>query len=150
MQPTSTDSAELLGGTGLAAGMTPEQVQVLARWGKQEVYGDGDKLIDWDDTEFDLLLVLDGKCEIRTKMNDVQYRQGRDSLIGEMSFLDHKPRSAKAVAVGECKILRFPASLLDDLDSDRTDIAAKLLKNIGLVVCMKLRSTTRFAEAGFV
>jgi CRP-like cAMP-binding protein len=150
MQTQSVDAIELLSGTSLAAGMTAEQVAVLARCGKQEIYGDGEALVTKEDTQFDLLVVLEGKCEIRTPMNDVLSRLGDDCLIGEVSFLDQKMRSANAIAVGECNVVRFPASLLNDLEGSRPDIVAKLLKNIGTVLCQKLRSTTRFAEASFV
>ena len=145
-----SESFELLAGTTLVSGMSDEQIRYLAACGQQENYAAGEALVNWDDAEFDLLLVLDGKCEIRTVMEDVLYLLGRDSLIGEVSFIDRKPRSAKAVASGECKTIRFPASLLDDLETTRPEILAKLLKNIGVVLCRKLRSTTRFAEASFV
>jgi CRP-like cAMP-binding protein len=150
MSSSQVDSYELLSGTGLAAGMSPEQVQVLSACGRPEVYADGENLVTKDDEAFDLLVVVEGKCEIRTSMNDVLYQLGPSSLIGEVSFLDHRPRSAKAIAIGQCKTIRFPASLLDDLEAARPDIVAKLLKNIGLVLCQKLRSTTRFAEASFI
>lgn len=146
----SADTVGLLSKTKLAAGMTQEQVQVLADCGNLESISDGDALVSSDETQFDLIVVLEGGCEIRTPMNDVLSKLGPDSLIGEVSFLDHKPRSAKAIACGDCKTMRFPASLLDDLEATRPDIAAKLLKNIGIVLCQKLRSTTRFAEASFV
>ncbi|HVT13709.1 MAG TPA: cyclic nucleotide-binding domain-containing protein [Fimbriimonadaceae bacterium] len=150
MDSETPDSYELLARTGLATGMSHEQVRVLADCGKVESYASGENLVSKDDDRFDLLVVVDGACEIRTDMDDLLYRLGRDSLIGEMSFLDQKPRSAKAISSGGCKAIRFPASLLDDLEATRPDIVARLLKNISLVLCQKLRSTTRFAEATFV
>lgn len=150
MSSQPLESSELLAGTGLTDGMSVEQIRVLADCGKQEDYADGEHLVSKDDAQFDLLVVVAGTCEIRTEMDDLLYRLGRDSLIGEMSFLDEKARSAKALAVGGCKAIRFPATLLDDLEASRPDIVAKLLKNISLVLCQKLRSTTRFAEATFV
>lgn len=150
MQTPSVDTVDLLSKTTLAAGMSHEQVEVLAGCGTLETISEGEPLVSWDETQHDLLVVLEGGCEIRTSMNDVLSKLGPDSLIGEVSFLDHKPRSAHAIACGECKTMRFPATLLDDLEADRPDIVAKLLKNIGIVLCQKLRSTTRFAEASFV
>ena len=144
------DSFELLSGTGLASGMTLQQIRFLAECGKLETYADGDSLVTREDAKFDLLVLLDGKTEIRTAMNDVIDRPGPGSLIGEVSFLDQKPRSAKVVAVGECHVIRFPATLLDEIEVTRPDIAAKVLKNVGIVLCQRLRSTTRFAEASFV
>lgn len=131
-------------------GMSPEQIQVLASCGEHNSYANGEFLVTKEDTEFDLFIITEGFCEIRSPMNDVLSKLGHNCLIGEVSFLDQKPRSANAVAVGECKAIRFPASLLVDLEATRPDIVAKLLKNIGIVLCQKLRSTTRFAEASFV
>lgn len=150
MQTSSLDSFELLAGTTLVSGMSLEQIRILSDSATQETYSDGESLVTWEDTRFDLLLVIEGKCEIRTSMDDVLYRLGPNSLIGEVSFLDSKPRSAKAVAMGECKAVRFPVTLLDDFERSHPDILAKLLRNIGVVLCQKLRSTTRFAEASFV
>ena len=130
MQTSQLDSYELLTGTHLVAGMSDEQTRVLAACGKQQLYADGEALVTREDTNFDLLLIIEGKCEIRTDMNDLLYRLGSASLIGEVSFLDGKTRSAKAIATGECKAIRFPASLLDDLEGSRPDIVAKLLKNL--------------------
>jgi CRP-like cAMP-binding protein len=150
MQTPPIDGFELLSGTGLVSGMSLEQIQVLSGCGKLEVFSDGEALVTWDDTHYDLLIVLEGKCEIRTQMNDLLYALRAGSLIGEVSFLDKKQRSAQAFAVGECKAIRFPASLLEDLETSRPDVIARLLKNISVVLCQKLRSTTRFAEASFV
>jgi CRP-like cAMP-binding protein len=150
MPTPSLDSFELLSKAGLTDGMSAEQVRVLSDCGTQQVHADGEDLVSRDDSEFDLLVVVEGKCEIRTIMNDLLYSLGPFSLIGEVSFLDHKQRSARAIAIGECTTIRFPASLLTDLEGGRPDIVAKLLKNIGIVLCQKLRSTTRFAEASFV
>jgi len=144
------DSFEAFSSTGIVSGMSPEQVKVLFEAGALQEFAEGEALVGLEDGDSDLMVVLSGKCEIRTGMDDVLYALGPGSLIGEMSFFDHKPRSAKAIAIGECAALRFPASLLDDLETSRPDIAARLLKNIGLVLCQKLRSTTRFAEASFV
>ncbi len=146
----SSDSLATFSKAGIVDGMSEEQIRFLADRGQEESHADGENLVFTENSEFDLQLVTEGKCEIRTAMNDLLYRLGPGSLIGELSFLDHKPRSAKAIAMGECRTVRFPATLLDDLESNRPDIAAKLLKNIGLVLCQKLRSTTRFAEASFV
>lgn len=150
MPGLSPASLEQLKGAHLVDGMSDEQIQTLGAYGSVESYGDGESVIRLDDDTFDLWIMLEGKCEIRTQMDDMLYRLGPSTLIGEVSFLDHNPRSAKAIAVGECKVIRFPAGLLDDLGEKRPEIAAKLLKNIGVVLCQKLRSTTRFAEACFV
>jgi len=144
------DSLQAFSSAGIVAGMSSEQISVLYGSAELQSFPDGEPLVTLDDPESDLMVVLCGKCEIRTSMDDILYDLGPGSLIGEMSFLDHRPRSAKAIAIGECTALRFPASLLDDLEATRPDIAARFLKNIGLVLCQKLRSTTRFAEASFV
>lgn len=150
MQTEPLTSFEMLTGTHLASGMSLEQAQVLADCGKPETYAAGEELAKWNDLSYDLLILITGKCEIRTSMGDVLYRLGSNTLIGEVSFLDRKPRSANAVAVQTCQVIRFPSTLLEDLEPKRPDILAKLLKNIGCVLCQKLRSTTRFAEASFV
>src|SRR5689334_10298683 len=100
MLSPSMDTVDLLSRTGIVAGMTPEQIQVLAALGKVENVCEGDPLVSLDESSSDLIVILEGRCEIRTTMNDVLSRLGEGSLIGEVSFIDHKPRSAKAVAVG--------------------------------------------------
>lgn len=144
------ETFELLAGTAIATGMSAEQVQALATHGVRAAFANGEPLVEFDDPGFDLLVVLSGACEITTRMGDVLYRLGAGSLIGEMSFVDHRSRSANAISVGACEVVRFPASLIEDLETTRPDIAVKVVKNICIVLTQKLRSTTRFAEASFV
>lgn len=144
------ETFELLAGTAIATGMSAEQVQALATHGIRAAFAHGEPLVAFDDPGFDLLVVLSGSCEITTRMGDVLYRLGAGSLIGEMSFVDHRARSANAISVGECEAVRFPATLIEDLETTRPDVAVRVVKNICNVLTQKLRSTTRFAEASFV
>ncbi len=147
--PTA-DIVALLEPLELAKGMTPEELSVLGQYAEHIRYEDGEILVDFTDTVFDLIVILEGEVEIRTAMNDLLSRLNRHCLIGEVSFIDHRPRSARAVSSGQCEAICFPSSLIDTLRTEHPQLLVKMLHQISLVLCQKLRSTTRFAEASFV
>ena len=119
----------------------------FADCGKQEIYQDGEALVTWDDKVSIFFLVLEGKCEIRTTMNDLLYSLGRSSSSAKSASSTRSSAQRGGDRHRRMQAIRFPASLLNDLEARRPEILAKLLMNISVVLCQKLRSTTRFAEA---
>ncbi|MBD64501.1 MAG: hypothetical protein CME62_04805 [Halobacteriovoraceae bacterium] len=67
------------------------------------------------DKETDLYVVLSGELMICARENrmvtPLAYLKKND-YFGELSFFDHKPRSADVVAISACKLLKIPKSNL--------------------------------------
>ncbi len=60
--------------------------------------------------------------------------------MGEVSFLDGRPRSGTAIASGQCEIVVLPADSLLLILRDAPEMAAKTLWNISAVLCARLRT----------
>ena len=133
-----------------AADFSDEELAVLSGYATVVSYGDGETVVDFNETDYDLIVIASGSVEIRTAMNDVLDRLNEGCVIGELSFIDRKPRSARVVAAGRCEAVTFRHSLLTELSDSHPLIVSKVLRYIALVLCKKLRSTTRFMEASFV
>ena len=61
--------------------------------------------------------------------------------FGEMALFDHAPRSATAVAHGEAVLYGLFEADLDQLERTRPQAAARLLRNLGLSIALRLRQT---------
>lgn len=62
-------------------------------------------------------------------------------VFGEMALFDHSPRSASAVAQGRCVLFGLFEGDLDQLERTRPQAAARLMRNVGLSIALRLRQT---------
>ncbi len=143
-------SPELLAGTVLARNMTPEQVAVLSEHGVVRMFEDGEQLLSADEPGHDLVLVLNGSCVVRGVLGDVVGSIPAGSLVGEMSFIDKRPRSASVYAKGTTTVAIFPENLVDQLRGKYPDVVSGVALNIAEVLCIKLRQATRLIDAANV
>ncbi len=136
--------------TVLAKNLTDAQIETLASYGTEHSYASGETMMQPDDGTFSLMVILEGDCEVLGVMDDQNTPLTAGMLVGEVAFCDHKRRSAKAVASGNCVAAVFPDDLIDTIRKDHPDVATLLLKNIIEVLCGKLRQATRWIDAGHV
>lgn len=127
----------------LATGMSDVQVIELARYASMQTFNPGQALIAIDDPSLHLLLLVRGQCEVWAAGDDLLYSLPENSLVGEVSFVDGQKRSATVTAVSSCDAIRFERRILDQLPAE---VSNHLLRNVCLVVCKKLRSTTKVVE----
>jgi CRP-like cAMP-binding protein len=133
--------------TVLAKNLTGPQLDILASFGTEHSYAAGEMMMQPDDGTFSLMVLLEGRCDVLGVMDDEINHLQAGMLLGEVAFCDHKPRSAKAVANGECVAAVFPDDLIDSVRKDHPELATQLLKNIIDVLCGKLRHATRWIDA---
>ncbi|HRJ26983.1 MAG TPA: cyclic nucleotide-binding domain-containing protein [Fimbriimonadaceae bacterium] len=87
----------------------------------------------------DIMIILEGRVKVVSASGQEigEFRQG--NLIGEIAFLDKKPRTASLIATNPCKVLIIPADRLRQLTLERPGLAAVLYRNIAMALCDRLR-----------
>ena len=143
-------SPDRLKSSVLAKGLSEAQLAALAGFGTTREFAAGSTMMQPEDGSFTLLVLLEGQCDVLGVMDDQINSLHPGMLVGEVAFLDHQPRSAKAVAKTTCVAAAFEADLIDRLRKEDPEAATQLLLNLIGVLCTKLRQATRWIDAGHV
>jgi len=143
-------SSDRLKSTVLAKGLSEAQLATLAAHGKERKFAAGETILQPEDGAFTLLVLLEGDCDVLGVMDDQINHLHAGMLVGEVAFLDHQTRSAKAVAKTQCVVAAFDDDLIARLRKEDSEAATQLLLNLIGVLCTKLRQATRWIDAGHV
>jgi CRP-like cAMP-binding protein len=117
---------ESLNKVPLFSGCTKKELEKVARASDEITMTAGTLLVDQGQTGREAFVLLEGEVVIRRNNRKIA-TVGPGSVIGELSLLDHGPRTATAVCLTDCTLLvieqrRF-LGVLDDVPA----IAHKLL-----------------------
>ncbi len=124
----------------LTKGYTESNLQALYGIARSQVFEDGEEILKQFDNSRDLLIVASGSVTIRTVLGEPIGQIKPGMPMGEVSFLDGRPRSGIAIASGQCEIVVLPADSLLLILRDAPEMAAKTLWNISAVLCARLRT----------
>ena len=122
-------STTLLRNVPLFAGLSEQQLGVLARTMVRRSVGRNTKIIGAGDPTDSLYIVINGRLKVL--MGDEQGREvilsilGSGEFFGEMGLLDDSPRSASVVTLEPCELLAiskvdFKRSLAENFDLSLT------------------------------
>ncbi len=100
----------------------------------------GDVIIREFDRNNDLFIVLEGSARVNSFSGEKLAELGPGGIVGEISLIDEKPRSATVVSVGKTKAVRIPSAELRGLIEAKPEIAAVLFRNLALVLCTRIRA----------
>jgi hypothetical protein len=93
-----------------------------------------------------LYLVLEGEVEARrgsySRPGSWNARIGRGSILGEIAFLLHVPRSMTVVAVTPCKLIEIDQDLFNELLEANLTAPYRLIRNISLILAERLLHLT--------
>lgn len=120
--------------------LSDEALNSIAALSEITEFAGGDVIIREFDKNNDLFIFLEGSARINTFSGEKLAELGPGSIVGEISLVDEKPRSATVISVGGTKAAKISSSSLRELLSARPDIAATIYKNISLVLCSRLRN----------
>jgi len=91
-------------------------------------------------------LILEGEVEARrgpyTRPGTWTQRIGRGSVLGEVAFLLHVPRSMTVVAATPCKLIEIDQDRFNELLEANLTAPYKLIKNIAVVLAERLHQLT--------
>ena len=124
---------EHLASVPLFSGCTKKELEKIARAGDEITMTAGTVIVDQGQTGREAFVVLDGQISVKRagrKINTL----GPGAVVGELSLLDHGPRTATAVCDTECELLvidqRHFRSVLEDVPSLAVKMLAALAARI--------------------
>ena len=94
----------------------------------------------------DLYIVLEGGVDIVKKTKDGELllaKMGPGEVLGEMSLIDSRPRSATGKTNVDSNIAVLPKKHFDVLLNKHPEIAAKILKALLKILSTRVRVTTK-------
>lgn len=119
------------------AGWSPAEWRALQGLGAVETFADGTEVIAAGALDRSLLIVLEGRFEIvRGRHTD---HVGPGDLVGELAFIDGRPRSASVRAAETAKAVRIRPEDVDRLAKDDPAVALKFVWEIARILAERLR-----------
>lgn len=106
----------------------------------------GDTVVRSGEVGKEMFFILDGAAEIRKTVDGIEHALitlGRSQVFGEIAFLSETPRSADVVALTDLEVLILTQDNLKTLMNSLPEISNKVLFNLSLTLCDRLRSTTQ-------
>jgi CRP/FNR family cyclic AMP-dependent transcriptional regulator len=109
--------------------MKDEQLFHLSKFARVDGLLQKDFVFHEEDRSMDFYVVRDGRIEIRKETPfgpQILGSLGRDTIFGEMNFIDRTHRSSDAVAVDSSSVFTFSFSALDQLMDQDKELAVGL------------------------
>ncbi len=140
-------TVDSLRNSSIGAGLRDDQLEVLANQAELRRFQPREAIVTQNDTSFPVMVLITGYAEVLGLFGDVVNVIQPGGLIGEVSFLDGKPRSADVLCRNSCQVAVFSKEVIAWLDMERPDILSQLLYSIGRELCLKLRTAQRVIDA---
>ena len=124
---------EGLGNVDLFQGCTRKELEKVARAGDEITMTAGTLIVDQGQTGREAFVILDGDVVVKRNGRKVTTLCDGD-VVGELSLLDHGPRTATAICETDCTLLvidqrRF-LGVLDDVPAITHKLLARLASRI--------------------
>jgi CRP-like cAMP-binding protein len=131
-------------------GLTPAEVFLLLKAARTLEFDAEEVILREGAVGESFYLVLDGEVEARrgafSKPGSWQERIRRGSVLGEMAFLLHVPRSMTVVAATRCKLIEIDQDRFNELLAARLTAPYKLIHNIAVTLAERLHALDRAHE----
>jgi hypothetical protein len=106
----------------------------------------GEKLVRAGDIGSEMFVLLSGAVEARAGGRRLAaFRAG--ALFGEVAFLSALPRTADIVATADAEVLVLTQDVLHRVMRAQPGLAARVMFNLSLILCQRLRDSTRSLSA---
>jgi CRP-like cAMP-binding protein len=123
---------------GLLEGLSPENLDSLARQCVWRHYEAGKRIISRDAADRDVYLLVAGRVRITTYSHGGRQVTFRDiaagEIFGEVAALDDKPRTADVIAVKASLIASMPPAAFRRLLAEEAQLGARMLKRLASLV----------------
>jgi CRP-like cAMP-binding protein len=143
---TPRDRAEMLDGTTWCHRLSFKEEEGIGRYLQLFSLPPGTMLFHEGDSDPFASIIVDGALEIRKGDSElherVVARLGDGKMVGEMSLIDGRPRSATAVSIETTRILVISRDDFESMIEQRPDVALKYTMMVAEAVAQLLRQTT--------
>jgi CRP-like cAMP-binding protein len=117
---TKKAQLEHLANVALFSGCTKKELERVAKAGDEIVMTAGTVIVDQGQTGREAFVVLEGSVTVKRGGRKIG-TLGPGDVVGELSLLDHGPRTATAICETDCELLvidqRHFRSVLEDVPS---------------------------------
>jgi CRP-like cAMP-binding protein len=137
------DIRDAIAASYLANGLTEDQLDRLASIAVLRSFQDGETIVEQDDSDRDLLVIARGSVDVLSVTGEVIGRARAGMPVGEISFIDARPRSVTVISHGASEVVVMPADPLWDLLNADRELALRALMNLSRLLCARLRATNR-------
>ncbi|WP_193213305.1 glutaminase A [Luteolibacter marinus] len=132
-----------LSGCALLSGCDEDELQLLEDQMETRSFGAGETIIQTGGRADELFLLTDGCAEVRLLLGNNRYQRldvfSSGMSFGELAFLDGSPRSADVVAISPVTCRVIGRALFDEVGRQHPNLKVKILNEIALQVCDRLR-----------
>ncbi|MCH7619282.1 MAG: cyclic nucleotide-binding domain-containing protein [Candidatus Marinimicrobia bacterium] len=148
----SEEHKNLLFKASIFSGLSPDQMTSVLDTVREVSYGEGEIIMNEGDEGGELFVIVEGSIQIEKKAGDnftikIARTEQRGMLIGEMSLIDMKPRSATVRADSPVTLLGLKREDLAVLFDEDPKVLATISLNIARLLSDRLRhSNDMFAE----
>lgn len=122
-------------------GLSEDQVAAVAALAKHAVFADMETVLEDDETAESIYVILSGKVEVTTTTGELIARLKEGELFGEIALFEGGRRSAQVIGQGAGELARISAKKLNELMDQQPEIGVPILRNIGQMLCQRLRSS---------
>jgi len=143
---TPLERAELLDKIRWMDSFEWNQVESLAKYVQMYKAQDKTVLFNEGDHQSFMALIVAGRVEIIRNDYSGKPHQvavlGRGQALGEMSLIDHQPRSATAVVLTDIAMMVLAVSDFKKMQQEHSQLALKLVMKISYHLSQRLRQTS--------
>ena len=126
----------------LLADFSKTDLKKIYAIGVLQDFADGEiMVIEWAN-DSSLFVILEGSAEVLIPKSIGWYKLatiGPAEVFGEFSFFDWQPRSARVVALADCRVLKIDVDAFHRLRELDISLTLSLLQNLGNILSQRLR-----------
>lgn len=146
MPSESLSLADVLS-NGFCHGLDRDQIESIVNMAEVRLHEGGDVLIKMNDLSEDVFVILSGGAKI-SSYHEVELAEVlAGTILGEISLVDEKPRSAMVRTSGPTLVAVIDSKKLKAMLREDRDAASKIYRNIARSLAVKLRLTTMRLDA---
>lgn len=135
--------AFFLSDTYLLRGAAIGDIDSIQNFSEIVDFADGDAIVSAGEERQDIMVLARGRARVVTADGDLIDELRGGEMIGEVSFLDGKGRTATVVAQGPCRVMVIPAERLRELMRRNPALETIILRNATLALCQRLREANQ-------
>jgi CRP-like cAMP-binding protein len=122
-----------------------EEWGLIGSYSERRRFHAGDVIVKVGESDRALIIVLEGALETVAERRGKQRRLSpapAGSVVGEVGFLDGRPRSASVIASSDGELLRMSFASFETLAAVNPRLGHRILLNLGQILAERLRALT--------